>query len=727
MNETNVLLVEKLHEQLRNMSDYADVKAPATSFFYREFMYSLKDVDKYLIIGSKGTGKTYLYKVLVQNDESAKRVRKVLGVESKHYISCISNGDSQLRGFESLIKTDILVGRWSTVGDSREKKAFLTRFWECYTFLVFVHNMWRIGASAVTSLTQVFDFFNQLQGFSCTMEEGFSLVEDSQITQMTVALVDHVRASEVNFRDFRRAENRFFLEAAAELSSRGRDSCCFLYDHIDSIVFGDDHEHDKIGRNWKQRFQFREDVVTSLITYISEVHSNPILSFYSLKLFLRSDLISSLSSVNNNLFEQSKVFIHWKKKELFEFLVSLLTKDDEVFQLFRQLVEESLQGGMPPGFSQQMFDNESRFQSRTLSSYEYAKSLNKVLESVFSQDVILGKQRRNTLDFLFDSIRDVGRVEKAPFRTFVQMLKSILMYTASWMNGEQELELFHFQTQIRNYEKRLARFLGRTEVYDPEQTLLPSFILTRPDLRNKVNSDYIRDIQNETEFRCMNDLFEFLVEYNSLARRPLGSINPDEVIRSALKEFISGPYLLQNPHATGDVIDETLLLAYLEQYGIISEPIQGNYYDPVQRRRVSGKVRRFALRYKHQFSLYSREYAPKPDDAGRNEFTVEGGGRRIFGSVVRLIEDRTRQREYFAGLVRSDETRRIYMFPFPEDDDGFYDVGCRLSFVPTWNSNISKGRAEGVQPITLGKTEMTDLDMDADFDEFVDFGRLEQL
>ena len=255
----------------RNIDLYADsvnIKADLENgiFYYRRCMGDLLNLDKFLILGSKGTGKSYIYNALKE--------QSVI----EHIKSCTSKQGKFLFTYtidrrNRILHTDKIDGSVSA--------AARYRYWVIYT--------WNAIANDIKD--KLLDFNFDMSSLKFTPNDTDEsrlvlqkLIEDEQYVQ-------HIES------EFTRLDE--FLKSQAEPTY-----LTIIYDQLDEIVKPSDWNiwiPDLI-RYWRMK----------RYTHISG------------KLFMRTDLFKSLEGVNNiNDLINNAINIEWQKEELFSFFFQL--------------------------------------------------------------------------------------------------------------------------------------------------------------------------------------------------------------------------------------------------------------------------------------------------------------------------------------------------------------------------------------------------------------------
>jgi len=277
------IILESIHDNWPDLYADSDDVDYQTEFdqgkiFYRESMMDLFNFNKFIVLGNKGTGKSYMFQALKNEDiknELKRRAQKTkVKIEFLHLVDKKENYFIGTNGFETF-KTDI-----EEIGD------FYNKFWKVYT--------WRT----------IIDKLDGIVNFTSSVDCTFSIKNND--TENLQNLINFIK--EVN--NIIAIEKELSL-LDKELNSNQTDIIA-IYDNLDLMV-----EPSK----WKYE-------MASLISFwqfssYKRIHS---------KLFLRSDLyktirgINNVQSLNNNI-----ISIEWEKEEIFNYFFNLVkryAKDD---------------------------------------------------------------------------------------------------------------------------------------------------------------------------------------------------------------------------------------------------------------------------------------------------------------------------------------------------------------------------------------------------------------
>ena len=285
--ESDIYLLKK--KLLSNISDnlpelYAesitDYEEEFTSnrYFYRRCMEDLFNSDKFLVLGNKGTGKTYIYRSLA-NQHIVEELRRRANKEDYVYefIPIINS--------EHHFNTQLLDNQ---IGEF-PIDLFFERFWKVYIWNVLMHSK----NSLVTPSLDIFEINDD----TATAKKFVSYIKNDD------TIID--------------IENDLHkLDIATKTLANGRKRIIFIFDELDSVV----KPH-----LWTER-------ISPLINYCRKLQYASI----SPKLFLRSDLYKGTSNINNrNELNNRTINIEWVKDEMFAYFFKFILSHskEEFFSL----------------------------------------------------------------------------------------------------------------------------------------------------------------------------------------------------------------------------------------------------------------------------------------------------------------------------------------------------------------------------------------------------------
>lgn len=260
-----------------SITDYED-EFTSNRYFYRKCMEDLFNIDKFLVLGNKGTGKTYIYRSLA-NQHIVKELRKRANKEDYVYefIPIINS--------EHHFNTQLLDNQ---IGDF-PLDLFFERFWKVY-----IWNVLMVAQNGI--VTPSLDTF-EINDDTTTAKKFVSYIKnDKKIIDIENDLNE--------------------LDIATRALENGRKRIIFIFDELDSVV----KPH-----LWTAR-------ISPLINYCRRLQYASI----SPKLFLRSDLYKGTSNINNrNELNNRTINIEWEKDEMFAYFFKFILShsNDEFFKL----------------------------------------------------------------------------------------------------------------------------------------------------------------------------------------------------------------------------------------------------------------------------------------------------------------------------------------------------------------------------------------------------------
>lgn len=277
-------LLEKLNAELKRISRYADDAIPAIEdFYFRDCMKDMFNRDKFLIIGSKGTGKTALYQAFRKTDIRQKLQARSNILDDKHlFVNAISIHKEEGVKYVETTKFKI--------HDIVDPDFFFERFW-----VVYVWNAIMLDSSIKNSKY----FSNEVEVLPITQEPETvnrfnKFINDNETYTKIFNILKH-------------------LDEQLKIDDK---DLIVLFEQLDYVVKPE---------YWSQG-------ISPLINFW---RSNPFSKILP-KIFLRSDLFNKLTNVTNsqNLPNRS-IYIEWTKEELFGYFFKLVLQNakDEFYLL----------------------------------------------------------------------------------------------------------------------------------------------------------------------------------------------------------------------------------------------------------------------------------------------------------------------------------------------------------------------------------------------------------
>lgn len=248
-------------------------------FFFRNSMADLFNGDKFLVIGNKGTGKTYLYRSL-----SNQQIVDVL----KYKANKVGSDYLFIPAVSTIIGQSLDTVKLDGAYNKAESDLFFERFWKIY--------IW----SSIMAVTP-FGYKTKLQ-----------LLSFADSTEAASVIIDKISQKEFII------EIEKDLDALSHyLSQRGNKKVIVAFDELDTIV--KPHQ-------WPER-------ISPLINLCRKLQ----LANIATKLFLRSDLYEKITNITNkNALNNRMIRIEWTREELFAYFFNLVLSHSK--KQFEQIV-----------------------------------------------------------------------------------------------------------------------------------------------------------------------------------------------------------------------------------------------------------------------------------------------------------------------------------------------------------------------------------------------------
>lgn len=262
-------LKDKMPELYAEQITDFDIEYNSGRYFYRKCMLDIFNLDKFIVLGNKGTGKTYIYRSL-KNKNIVDELRKQANKESVDY-----------KFIHLIDKENYFIDTTKFDGIDREKfspEKFYERFWQVY--------IWNV---LITELMELLEFVPSIKKFPITDK-----------TETVLAFKDII------YDDLKMVEVENDLEKVdLFLKQEQSRQIIIIFDELDHVV----KPH-----KWSER-------VAPLINLCKRFTYARIFP----KLFLRSDLFEKISNVNNiQALNNHSINIEWNREELFAYFFKLI-------------------------------------------------------------------------------------------------------------------------------------------------------------------------------------------------------------------------------------------------------------------------------------------------------------------------------------------------------------------------------------------------------------------
>jgi cellulose biosynthesis protein BcsQ len=278
-------------------------ETPLKNFFYRKCMTDIFSRDRFLLVGAKGTGKTFFYRALSDETFFQNLIQRAdliqrPDVEIKYFVINIISLAKSEKNLE--INKRIIVDKHpSLIGNSNDW--FFRRFWIVYT--------WN---SIFLSIQKASTSDNILANFK--IKSSFDIHEINDEAKTAKRFLDLIQSDD----NFSKIEDELKILDSKLIEKN--INLMITYDQLDYII--------------KPSLWYKG--ISPLISYW---HSNPFSNIHP-KLFLRSDLFEKLENITNkeSLKSSTKfISLEWTREEMFAVLLKLVLEDSrkEFFELMR--------------------------------------------------------------------------------------------------------------------------------------------------------------------------------------------------------------------------------------------------------------------------------------------------------------------------------------------------------------------------------------------------------
>lgn len=274
--------IEKIDLYAENINSVLD-DYKSGKFYFRDCMKDLFNLDKYIILGSKGTGKSYLYGALKERT-IVEKLREFAKIDGNFYFLEAINKNNQI----------YTVGKIDAQNPSEEEKY---RFWIIYT--------WQVLYKWLTT-----QFFNEID--SANSEKGTINLNQSLIFQNfgdNTSTSEWIQLKIQDIEFVKKIEDQYaILDNYLKLNYPDY-IITILYDQLDEMV------DPEIWDRW----------IPSLIRVWRSKRFGHIFG----KMFLRKDLFNKLIGLTNkNDIRNQAIDIEWSKEEIYSFLIQTIFRPD---------------------------------------------------------------------------------------------------------------------------------------------------------------------------------------------------------------------------------------------------------------------------------------------------------------------------------------------------------------------------------------------------------------
>lgn len=290
-------VLKVLQTNLAKVKNFAeDCDFGVDQFFYRDCMAQIFDPSKFLIVGHKGTGKTYLYRALTEADEGKDEIRRFIRIrahrdpdEKARFINVIPMGVDGSSALECLTTANLV----SPTYDYR--------------------NLWLV---LLWNALMNDPLFADVYAASGLNGKGFNPSGGNKALLQAQKIMEGGLESLVRIEDDLQAANELLSDKGIELS--------VMYDRLDSVV----------------NPLYWGNVVSPLIAYWRENTG----SFSNIhpKIFVRTDLFKRIEGANTARLKQTNVVdIDWTIGEVFGYMLKLIYSNPQgracLWQIMRRV------------------------------------------------------------------------------------------------------------------------------------------------------------------------------------------------------------------------------------------------------------------------------------------------------------------------------------------------------------------------------------------------------
>lgn len=419
---------------LANVKNFAeDTNIVEEQFFYRDCMKELFDKRKFIIQGYKGTGKTYLYKALADENISSNIQKWILS--NKQRIDTIGDEEINDTIFLNVLPPNEVAMVFDNInyGGIEQPDYYFNAFWQIYTW------------NAILLLSEFENIKN-----------------DSKLKEFVLPLVGAGNAKEAYARIDtlikQGIETQIIIEKDIvrlnEYLQINNKTLFVLYDRLDTCINP---------LHWNK-------AVSPLINY----WRNNYVSFSNIvpKIFVRTDLFRQIEGTNTARLENNIIHIEWTIGEVFGYFFKLIFSDKTASDAYWAIAEKI---GINENYIKNTKISFERFPENQFKSMQKGE-MNLIITVFFGKQVNVGAARLgnpweyfskelanadNTAISLrpFINTLDKNAVEKALARTerWVHEIISPEIYASRAVREETTEQYFNDLTQDA-FSKDLLRF-----------------------------------------------------------------------------------------------------------------------------------------------------------------------------------------------------------------------------------------------------------------------------
>ena len=332
------IILRHLKSEFSRIKMFAETTAiEETSFFYRKCMQDFFKVDKFIINGYKGTGKTYLYRAL-SNHQIAANIQKWAKVEGSSEITFIqilpeTDGASGAFPFESIEYKSI-----------EEPEYYFNCFWQIYTWNnILCDNRF----SDIREESKLSSFAKPIEGNEVVLRFK-ELIGKGIETLITIEEDLHKVNTQLV-----RSNKKIFI----------------LYDRLDNCINP---------LHWNK-------AVSPLIEYWRNNYKK--YSNISPKIFIRTDLFKQIGGTNTERLKENQINIEWSIGEVFGYFFKLIFSDPKASQAYWKIADEKV--GTPKDYIK---NTKAAFSDFPLNQFKNCNraELSPLVEIFFGRKVIIG-------------------------------------------------------------------------------------------------------------------------------------------------------------------------------------------------------------------------------------------------------------------------------------------------------------------------------------------------